>query len=341
MHDAATLLAIPETEPERLFGTADAVEAVFRDCAKAFHPDVCTAANAAQVFAHLAALKRAAEAKIRAGTWETPGLLTVTSATGVAHAIPYLKRAAFELGTLYISRATVHYVIAPAFRDLVANYVTVARSFRYPSDRVRGEVERYLPRVGAVIETADHDLVLEVVKTPELVRLRDLLDHAGGALDPRHAAWILSSLLNLACYFEVAGLTHNGLTADSYFISPEHHSGVLLGGWFYAAPVGAPLRALPNAVLDVAPRALVAAKTATARIDLESIRALGRELLGDRTGATLGGPALPAALVRWVLHPASGSALADYEAWPAVLKTSFGSRRFTKLDVTVSDIYRP
>jgi hypothetical protein len=45
--------------------------------------------------------------------------------------------------------------------------------------------------------------VLVLEKPVGTIRLRDLIEHFGGRLDPRHVAWMMSELLNVAAYFVV------------------------------------------------------------------------------------------------------------------------------------------
>src|SRR5262249_17943265 len=148
-----------------------------------------------------------------------------------------------------------------------------------------------------------------------------------------------SSLLNLACYLDYAGLTHNAIGLDSVFVAPEAHRVALLGGWWYAAGRDERLRALPAHAAALAPPDMLSARRADIRLDLALIRGLRRTLLGDEMRLARGGIA-PRAMVDWLRGAASDAALRDYELWGSVLEASFGARRFVKLGVTASDITR-
>jgi len=115
--------------------------------------------------------------------------------------------------------------------------------------------------------------VLVVEKAPDQVPLRDLLEHLNGKLSAEHTAWILSSLLNIACYLQYAALTHNAVSPDTFFVSPEAHSGALLGGWWYATAAGARIGALP------ASTALIVALDVTGSMGMVA-DALARQGLG-------------------------------------------------------------
>jgi hypothetical protein len=122
------------------------------------------------------------------------------------------------------------------------------------------------------------------------------------------------------------------------FVSPAHHAVAALGGWWYATPAGARLKALPSRTLGIAPSGVVRCKTADPRVDLDLIRALGREMLGLPRGAAPA--AVPVPLETWLGLASNGSAGADYASWRRVLVEAFGARRFTPLNVGPDDVYR-
>lgn len=332
--NADKILAIPVTEPERLFSSPDAYKDEFRALAKKWHPD---AGGHADVFDRIAKLYDAAAAKVTKGEWHTPGLLMVHTSKGKDVKIRYLKKHATETGEMFISRTMVTHATRNDFADVVHSAKKIIGGFTYASDRMRKEISRYLPVVSRAFDAGDVQYMI-MDKTPDLILLRDVINHYGGKIDPKHAAWIISSMLNLACYFEYAGLVHNAIGPDTYFISPPHHSGVLLGGWWYACKEGAKMVALPARTTRVMPVDILTKKKAEHRTDLTLIRAAGREMLGDPVGTRLDG--VPKAMSQWLRYASSGSALKDYEEWGKVLTESFGPRRFTEMKIEASDIYR-
>lgn len=338
---AAALLAIPLSEPERLFtGDEDTAKQEFRALATRWHPDRCPDAETTGVFQHVNRLYDSALRKLRGGVWQAPGLLTLRATDGAAYKIRYRKEHEFELGRLFIGREIATYVVDKEHSDLFQNALQTIHRLPCANARMAAEVERYLPEIIRHFDTEDYR-VLVVKKAPDWVLLRDVLDHSGGSMDARHVAWIVSSLLNLACYLDYARLAHNAILTDTYFISPQRHSGALLGGWWYAVPQGQRLLAAPAATVQYAPFDVMTRKCGDIRTDLEMVRALGRELLGDMTGIRLtSAKAAPQPLLDWLRLPASGSALNDYKTWQRqVLRDSFGARRFVKLDVSATDLY--
>ncbi|MCP5196933.1 MAG: J domain-containing protein [Gammaproteobacteria bacterium] len=338
---AEALLAIPLTEPERLF-THDAGQArqEFRALARVWHPDRCAQARATEVFQHLSRLYEAAIHKLRDGVWKTPGLLILRGCDGTEFRIHYRREREFELGKMFIGDQIVACLVGKEHGDLFQNALDMIGCLPCADPRMAREISYYLPEVIRHFEIEAHQ-VLILRKAPDLLLLRDVLERFAGQLDARHVAWILSSLLNLACYLDYARLAHNAISIDTYFISPQRHSGALLGGWWYATKQGERMRAAPTATIQYAPFEVLACPRGDQRTDLNLIRALGRELLGDITGMGLTpGSAVPWPLLDWLRLPAAGSALDDYRTWQSqILPDSFGERRFVKLDLTPQDLY--
>jgi hypothetical protein len=338
---AAALLAIRPSAPERLFTGDEAVaRQEFRALAARWHPDRDPDSGAIGVFQHVNRLYDAAVRKLRGGIWQTPGLLVLRATDGATYRIRYRKERAFELGRLFVGREIVAYVVENDHADLFENALQVIDRLPCADPRMAAEIGRYLPEMVRHFETEEGQ-VLVLRKTPDLVLLRDVLDRCGGRMDARHVAWIVSSLLNLACYLDYARLAHNAILADSCFVSPPQHSTALLGGWWYAVRQGERMRAAPAATVQYAPFEVRDGYRGDLRTDLESIRALGRELLGDATGLRLAREkAAPPPMLDWLRRPASDSALRDYQIWTnRVLEDSFGERRFVPLDVSAEDWY--
>jgi hypothetical protein len=336
---SSELLAL--TEPERLFaGEESLAKNQYRVLSRLWHPDLNKSPEAAAVFAHFSELYHQAIEKIKNGTWETPGLRKLTDVTGKKFEFKYRKKYPTELGEMYVGNHFVTYMIQKADADLVSNAKGVIKSFNYANNAMRSEIEKCLPRIYAELETQDH-YVVAITKTPDMFLLRDVLDHCKGKIDPRHVAWILNTIYNIACYLKYSGLTHNAIGPDTYFISPSQHSGALLGGWWYAAPIGKNLTAAPQRTYIQANKYFTSKKAVTHLIDSELIKATGRELLGDINGSKLLADAtIPNSMLNWLRIPGTENVIEDYKTWVEVLKNSFGERRFVDLNLQQSDIYK-
>ena len=343
MKDVSKLTAIEilaVNKPEQMYSSDEATATIqYRTLSKLWHPDRNPGNDS--VFAQVSTLYHQGLKKIKDGTWETPGLFTFTDIRGKKFEIKYKKHHTFELGDMYIGDYTLTYMINKDAKDLYLNAIKTIKSFKYANDKMKTEVSRYMPEIHTENETADK-YVLIVKKTPDLILLRDVVDHCGGKIESAHVAWILNTIYNIACYLKYSGLTHNAISLDSYFISPKLHSGALLGGWWYSAQKDSTLVAVPTRTVTYAPRNLTSKKIADLKIDAELIRAVGRELLGDGVGSKLlSDPTIPNALLNWVRSPGVGDAYKEYEDWSKkVLKDSFGERRFVEMKIQPSDVYK-
>jgi hypothetical protein len=241
---------------------------------------------------------------------------------------------------MYIGNSVILYLIDGINKGLVGNAQNVIRSFKYADERMKEEFSKYLPEILAVFEAYDNKFGVVVRKTKDLFMLKDILDYYDGKIPPRHVAWIMSSLYNLVCYLDYSKLSHNSITLDTYFVSPRFHSGALLGGWWYSVPQECRMIGVPEEIYSIMPPHVTYKKTGSILTDLESIRLIGRELLGDRNGTKLtetGGA--PMQMIDWLRGAAAGNALMDYSKWDEILDESFGERRFIEMKIDDDDLY--
>ncbi len=353
------LLAIPEGEPERLFQPdAAAIKTSYRKLAQKFHPDKNPDARAADAFLHAQKLQDRANYKLENGIWETPGLLQLMQKSGRTATIRYLKKHPFELGEMYICDGKVVFVVKPDFEDLFNNGVKVAKNLKFDNDKMREQFTPQLPHVEGTFQTADNRHVLVAKRDNDLILMQDLIDHAGGKIEPVHVAWIMSRLHNLNCYLQWAGIAHNDISPHTVFvrpkdtisppvagsnIAPKDHTIALLGGWWYAVKDGAQYVGLPARTLSSIPRTDLTKPDprASTRTDQALVRLAGREMLGDPSGIRLATDGtIKKYLSDWLTLPGSGDAIKDYQTWQGtILPEAFGKRRFTEWDVKPSSIY--
>jgi len=345
---AQEILAIDENDPERLFtGDVAALKQEYQALAKIWHPDANRSSEAEKVFTRINVLHKNAVKKLEAGHWSTPGLLHLTDVGGRAYKVHYLKKHDFELGSFYISKSFVTFVIDKATSgDLAANGLNAISGIKYKDDNLRKEFSRTMPELVKSFDTND-SVVCVFKKDPDMILLSDLFDYivstTKAPLDSKHAAWIMSRLHSLTCFLQLNGLTHNGISARTLFVSPPMHTAALIGGWWYAAKEHTALVGLPGDALDVVSSKILDTGKATQRIDAEMVRAVGREVLGDTSGSLLlRDDRVPKPMAHWLTNTPSDDAFADFRNWSQdVLKSSFGPRRFTELKVTFSDVYPP
>jgi hypothetical protein len=329
------------TEPGEIFSEdAARIKEEYTRLAKLWHPDYNgNSAESNEVMIKINALYERAMELILAGKWRKPGFLRLRCRDGKVRELKYRKEAAFELGTMYICDTVVVYIVQSRFKDLYINAEQRIKSLRYADANMRAEMAKSLPVIISQFETLDVQLGMVVKKDPDMLLLDDVLSYYNGRMPDRHAAWILGTLYNLACYLEYTGITINAITTGTYFISPKGHCGTLLGGWWYAVPEGAGMLAVPKKIYDILPPDVMNTKRGSIQTDLEAIRLIGRELLGDRTGMRLGDYGVPGPLAAWLRGACTGSAFEEYAGWGRVLDESYGERKFVAMDLDADKVY--
>lgn len=342
--DASQILATSPGNAASLFGTGrEAVRKTFRELAATWHPDHCSDARAAQVFAHLITLRDAVlkggPAPKSAGTSRS-----FTRADGSEFSMRILRAHALDTGELLIGAHSFAWRFDAAVRDIAdAEELTIA-GFRFADPRMEREMRRFLPQINRRIDLADGGVLLVQSRGDDDLLLSDLIaslpsDKDGLRLPAAHAAWIGSGLFHIACWLGWAGLVHGAIAPDTVVISPSTHDVRLLGGFGFARGAGSRPEVLPGRSLDLLPRLAVAGTGLSPADDGELIRLTLREAIGDPTGGRLLRGAIPEPLGRFLTLPAGSTPFADYAAWMKALEASWGRRRFVHLDANAAAIY--
>jgi len=338
---ADDILKVPPASPEKLFSSAADAKKEYRALARRWHPDVNAGdPDAARVFAHVNAVWNVAEQLLAQGMWNEPNVIAIKANDGRNFRFRYRRHHEFELGDLYLGHSSIGFAVREEFDDLVLNS-SVATKFVYDTAKMEEECSRYLPTLSAGFKAGDRTWVI-YKSTRDLILAKDLLAHAGGKLAPKHVAWIVSALLNIACYLEWARKTHNAISLDTVLVSPKHHTCCLFGGWWYSRLVGAKTQALPTRSAAIAhwPADVMPHRPAGGILDLDLIRLTALELLGDPVGTRLAAAGtVPAPMLDWLRYPGSFQAKVEYARWHDALKKAFGGRRFVEMPISPSDVY--
>jgi hypothetical protein len=323
MVTADTILKI--RTPEKLFpNNLSEAKKQFHELSKQWHPDKNSHKDANRVFQHITELYKEAVKRIEAGHWETKDLLTfLDKMSGKTYQIHFLTKKTFELGEMYIGSNHVTYLVDPSHKDLFNNAVRMTKSFTYGSTSMEADVSKRLPGKKATFLTSEGKLGLQFQKTPDLLILRDVVEYYGNSLERRHLGWILNVLYNVACYLSYADIVHHDISLDTVFISPKYHCGALLGGWWYAKHRKDKLEKLPIRTFKLLPWEVQTKKIALPITDLDLIRALGRDILGDTNGTLSNIKDVPEPITTWLRSVSSNKAVDEYRSWGGNSKTEF------------------
>lgn len=325
--DAAALTALKPADARALFpGDRSAVAARFKELAKIWHPDRNRTARAAGVFAHVSGLHDRAVRILEGAPAGQERMFRTRD--GRSFRLRWAARHVTDLGEVLVGDRHVVHVVPADLDDLSARAASWTPAYADPE--MRTEMERFLPGVRSVLDTVEGRVFVES-KTPDQVLLRNLMKT--GPVDPRHAAWMTTRLVNLACWLQWSGIVHGAIGPDTLLVSPEFHSVSITGPFLCSRPFGEDLDALPERTLRAAPRYAAAGAVADARLDPELVRQTVREVLGDPAGTSLAAdPDFPKPFANWLLMPAATGAQDDFLSWEAARDASFGPRRFVKWD---------
>lgn len=322
---------------EDLFpGSKSGAREYFLELSKKWHPDVCKDPLATEVFQHVKKLYDDTVERLGAGTWNGSAQVELIDSDGTTIHLKTLVSREFELGRYYIGQDFVTYVLDAQYESFYRN--AICRTvFKFASPNMEKEMVKCLSSRIDPVQLKDGRFSFTVFKKVGLICLRDaylfLKDHKK-SIDPRHTAWIVSNLHNIACYLAYSGISHQEISLDTVFISPQDHSAALLGGWFYSTQIGGDVTQVSPRTYTCLPWEVKIQKKASPKTDLNLIRALGRELSGDSFKD------LPLPMQTHFSSIATQSALEDYSQWRQVLEKSFGKRTFFPMDIDSNVLYR-
>lgn len=324
-----------------LFSKADkkAVQQEYRELAKRFHPDICDRPDAEEVFKHLCGLYERAMDLISRGDWEESNVLLLRepvsrsrSSNYLIYRIPYLKAHSFELGAMYVGDRTVTYILESRYASFYKNAIEQIQKLKYSDNRLESEFKRYMPQLDHMFKdsvTGSCCIILQ--KEPDVYALLDILDYYGGTLPDKHAAWIISRLCNLCCFFQHTRIVHNGLTIGDIFISPKTHAVFPFGGWWYTKREDDKIIGVPKEVYDVMPLSVRTSKKASHKTDLEAVKLIGRNIFKPEE--------TPKAIIDF-LNSGGSDAFEEFQKWNLALEKAYGKPHFVNMKVTKSDIYK-
>ena len=214
----------------------------------------------------------------------------------------------FSLGTYFVGDTSIIFVLDnPVWKDKF-------KQVTYPTRTLETDFARYFPGKPKF----ERDNILMFEKTSDVYALKQLL---AVGIEPEHSAWVISRLCNLLCFLEHSNLVHCGLDKDAIFLSPEHHSALIMGGWFYAGKQGETLTSVPNDVYKLMTPPMKSVKVKDSKLDRRCVKRLCAELFKGTGKNTI---------LAWANGPDFDNAIEMYTAWDAALDKDFGVRKFIK-----------
>ena len=328
---ASELIVIAPNEWKKLFGTdADRAKRIWQKLASTWHPDRNSDPQAGHVFAHVKMLYE--KAQVSFAPPAPPKEQELTCHDGSQIRIRWLREHKLEVGRACIGRTIATYLLEPEFDDLSEAAVSTLNALPYRDEKMRKAMHHKVPGQVRRIEL-ERGSAIVIDKPKGLVPLADVHKLAGRGIDPRHVAWMTSSMLNLVCYLQFAKIAHQGMTVTNLLVDPAQHSIGLWGGWWWSGKHGEKLRALSGSAARAAPPDIMEAKKCNRRLDQVMVRDTARALLAEHWNET------PQPMRDFIDLPPAPDAIDDYKHWMRILERSFGERKFVKLNITADDVY--
>lgn len=338
------ILSVKVEKPEIIFLANDeaGLKNIYRKLSALWHPDkhITDKKDTGQIFVHIKLLYESALKKLGDGTLGKGLTVSFKTKDDKQFIFKYQRERDFELGKCYITNEYVAWCFLPEYKKNAQEGLERIKRLKFADDKMKKEFSKYVPKIDKILETSEYFIIV-MKKEKEFLNLKDVFEYHV-KMEPKHMAWVLSTMYNIGCFLKYNGVMHGGITLENYFINPSNHEGYVLGGWWYSKNFGEKIEMLSEVAVDVAPVSLLNSKKAQEGLDLEMIKLAGRIMLGDSTGVYLNkNKALPKRLISWLRDASMGNAFKDYEIWMKdILQESFGVRRFIKMEVTANDIYK-
>lgn len=314
------------------------VKLKYKELAKEWHPDINGHPEAPDVFAKITELYTQALKLLETGQWEKTNYILLSKDNGKKVAINYDTNFDFELGTCYVTQTKVVYVLRKDKEKYYDNAVQKINSLRYKDNKMEKDLSRFLPRIYQTFQAKNGEHVIVLNKPEDVYPLKNVVEYFDEKIDARHTAWIISRLCNLACYLEFSGLVHNGIHINNCFVSPRNHTILLLGGWWYTTREGEKMLGTTKDIFSVMPVSAKESKKSSAVTDLESVKLLGRQLLGEPSCRKLSSDcSIPKPFAVFLTGGSGGSAYDEFVKWDKALDASYGKRKFIQMEV--KDLY--
>lgn len=308
-----------------LFPKLKELDKRFRQLAREWHPDRNKDPIAGKVMAHISAMHSEAEKREAAPT------NMFVREDGSKFQMEYLRQRACEGFDIFVGETSIAYVVGKTNEDL-ANRAS-ARKWTFEANH-RKDLEPLFPNPTREIRLHDGRMFV-YRRNRDQVLLRDLMD-ADGKIPGPSVAWMISRMLNLACFLDYKQVSHLALSPDVLFVSPENHTMALVGPTIFATDYGKKPLAAPKRTLEVVPAIRGEKFAAGPQADLKLIRDIGLHLLGDPSGNRLRTfDDVRPEIATWLTNPPAPTALEDFQSWEQTL----GPRKFVKYPKSASDYY--
>ena len=315
------------------------IKAKYRELAKEWHPDVNKSTEASKVFAKVNELYNTALKLLKDGVWEKTNYILISEESGKNFELDYDTVFIFELGTCYVAKTKVVYILENDKKKYYDNAIKQIKNLKYKDKKMEESFSILFPNIEKTFISTKGEYVISLTKTEDVYPLKNVLKYFGNKISDKHVAWMISRLCNLTCFMKYNNMVHNGIDINSCFVSPQYHSILLLGGWWYATNENESMIGTTKDIFSIIPVSAKGNKTSSALTDLESVKLLGRQLLGETNCRKLAlDITIPRPLLNYIISGSGNNSFEEFEKWDKALSEAYGKRKF--LPMEIKNIYK-
>lgn len=289
---------------------------------------------ASDVFGKITELYNRSLDLLESGEWEKTNYILIKMDSGRKIALNYDTSFDFELGTCYVTKTKVVYLLQSDKQRFYDNAIKQIKCLKYKDKKMENDLSRFFPSVFQNFITNKGEYVIVLNKTEDVYPLTTVFNYFNKKIDDRHVAWIMSRLCNIACFLKYNNLVHNGINMKNCFISPKYHSILLLGGWWYCTSEEEKMIGTTKDILSIMPVSAKGNKKSSILTDLESIKLLGRQLLGQANCRKLVlDSSIPKPFTNFLISGSVKNSYEEFSKWDKVLNESYGRRKFINMEI--------
>ncbi len=309
-------------------------KAQYKELAKVWHPDTNKSPKASDVFAKINELYNKALKLINEGVWEKTNYIIICKESGDKMAIDYYSTFDFELGTCYIANTKIIYLLSSDKRKYYDNAIKQVKSLKYKDRNMEEKFSMFFPKIDQTFKTNKGEYVISLTKTEDVYPLKDIFEYFDNKILDKHVAWILSRLCNLTCFMKFNNMVHNGISINNCFVSPKYHSILLLGGWWYATKENEMMIGTTKDIFDIMPVLTKSNRESSSLTDLESVKLLARQLLGESNCRKLAlNTKIPKPFINYLICGSGSDSYDEFAKWDKALTESYGERKFLTMEI--------
>ena len=312
----------------------DEVKSKYKKLVKEWHPDTNNNPDAINVFTKITALYNKALELLEKGQWEKTNYILISKNNGKKIALNYDTYFDFELGTCYVSKTKIVYILRSDKEKYYDNAILRINNLRYKDNRMKDDLSRFLPKIYQTFKTTNGEYGIVFDKAENVYPLKNVYEYFGERIDDRHVAWIISRLCNLTCYLKFSGLVHNGININNCFVSPKDHSILLIGGWWYTTKEEENMIGTTKDIFSIMSVSSKGSKKSSSLTDLESVKLLGRQLLGETNCRKLSlDRSIPKPFINFLVGGSGNDSYEEFAKWDKALEASYGKRKFINMEI--------